>query len=274
MDNAGSVSTDVETWTLVNYLEEGGFPALLWDTLKDFGYTAYPEYSTREVMTTGQPLRCEVKVKISMCPTNPAWEEWECKAQGRRMADTVQKAALEALTTFCGIHPDEVAGFAAKVIPVPERHTVPCIEHEAFLPAQGDSYYSPDLVTSVRFSEAMYDTYRRMVGESVFFRHQIYRYRVKEVEYTAQALKEARALIVTLKKERRKDKGKIQELSEFVHEKNILLQHNDQYMLELENQLEAIAAPHPKPVIPGPVGEEDAENIQGESGVESGPESP
>jgi hypothetical protein len=36
MDNAGSASTDVETWTLVNYLEEGGFPALLgtpWRTL-------------------------------------------------------------------------------------------------------------------------------------------------------------------------------------------------------------------------------------------------
>jgi hypothetical protein len=53
MDNAGSASTDVETWTLVNYHEEGGFPALLWDTLKDFGYTAYPEYSTREIVTTG-----------------------------------------------------------------------------------------------------------------------------------------------------------------------------------------------------------------------------
>jgi hypothetical protein len=39
----------------VNYIEEGGFPALLWDTLKD-GYTTYPEYSTREVMTTGQLL--------------------------------------------------------------------------------------------------------------------------------------------------------------------------------------------------------------------------
>jgi hypothetical protein len=37
MDNAGSASADVEAWTLVNYLEEGGFPALLWDTLKDFG---------------------------------------------------------------------------------------------------------------------------------------------------------------------------------------------------------------------------------------------
>jgi hypothetical protein len=29
MDNAGSASADVETWTLVNHLEEGGFPALL-----------------------------------------------------------------------------------------------------------------------------------------------------------------------------------------------------------------------------------------------------
>jgi hypothetical protein len=274
MDDARSASADVESWTFVNCLEEGGFPALLWDTLKDFGYTAYPEYSTREIMTTSQLLRCEVKVKSSMCPIIPAWDEWECKAQGLNLTDTVQKAALEALTTFCGKHSDEVASSAAKVIPVPERHTVPCVEREAFLLAQGDSHYSSDLVTSVRFSEAMYDTYRRMVGESLFYRHQIYRYRVKEIECTAQALKEARVMIATLKKERRKNKSKIQELSEIIHEQNFLLQHNDQHMLELENQLEAIAAPPPEPVIPGPAEEEDAEDNQGESGVESGPESP
>jgi hypothetical protein len=166
-------------------------------------------------MTTGQLLRCEVKVKISMCPTNPAWDEWECKAQRLNLTDTVQKASLEALTTFCGKHPDEVVGSAAKVIPYVKR--------EAFLPTQSNSHYSPDLVTSVHFLEAMYDTYRRMVGESVFYRHQIYRYRVKEVEYTAQALKEDRAFIATLKKERRKDKAKIRELSEVIHEQNFLL---------------------------------------------------
>jgi hypothetical protein len=274
MDHVGSTSTDVESWTLVNYLEEGGFPALLWDTLKDFGYTTYPEYSTREVMTTCQLLRCEVKVKISECPANPAWEEWECMAQGQNLSDVVQKVALEALTTFCGKHPDEIAGFAAKVILVPERHIIPGGERETILPAQGNSHYSPDLVTSVCFSEAMYDTYRRMVGESVFCRHQIYRYKVKEMECTTQALKEARAMIATLKKERRKDKAKIQELSEIIHEQNFLLQHNNQYMLELENQLEAIAVPPPEPVIPGPAQEEDAEDIQGESGIESGAESP
>jgi hypothetical protein len=55
-----------------------------------------------------------------MCLTNPAWNEWECKAQGLNLTDTVQKAALEALTTFCEKHPDEIAGSAAKVILVPE----------------------------------------------------------------------------------------------------------------------------------------------------------
>jgi cation transport regulator ChaC len=113
-----------------------------------------------------------------------------------------------------------------------------------------------------------------MVGENVFYRHQIYRYRVKEMENTAQALKEAQALIATLKKERCKDKAKIRELSEVIHEQNFLLQHNAQYMLELENQLEAIAAPPLEPVIPGPAEEEYVEDIQGESRVESGPESP
>jgi hypothetical protein len=94
------------------------------------------------------------------------------------------------------------------------------------------------------------------------------------MENTTQALKEARALIATLKKERHKDKAKIQELSEVIHEQNFLLQHNDQYMLELKNQLEAMAAPLPEPVIPGPAEEENAEDIQGEPGIESGPESP
>jgi hypothetical protein len=85
-------------------------------------------------MTIGQLLHCDVEVKISVCPTNPAWEEWECKAQGRNLFDTVQKAALEALTTFCGKHPAEIASSAAKVIPVPKRHTVPGGEREAILP--------------------------------------------------------------------------------------------------------------------------------------------
>jgi hypothetical protein len=262
------MTVDVQAWTHLNCLEEGGFPALLWDTLKDFGYTAYPGYSARELMTTGQLLRCEVKVKIPVCPTHPTWEEWEVKAQGLNLEDTVQKAALEALTTFCEKHADFVASTATKVIPLPKKHSGDGIEHEAFLSTQ-DNLYSPELVTSIRFSKAMFDAYQVMVGESMFYRHQVYRQQVNGAEAITQELKEGRAMIARLKKKRHKDKTTIQELSEVIHEKNFLLQHNDQYMLDLENQLEAVAAPPPDPKE-----EEDPEEIQGESGVESRPASP
>jgi hypothetical protein len=45
-------------------------------------------------------------------------------------------------------------------------------------------------------------------------------------------------------------------------------------MLELENQLEAVAAPPPEHVIPELEEEGNPEDIQGESGVESVPASP
>jgi hypothetical protein len=40
MSASGSMTVDAQAWTHLNCLEEGGFPVLLWDTLKDFGYTA------------------------------------------------------------------------------------------------------------------------------------------------------------------------------------------------------------------------------------------
>jgi uncharacterized coiled-coil protein SlyX len=155
------------------------------------------------------------------------------------------------------------------VIPLPKQHSGQGIEREVSLSAQGNPYYSPELDTSVRFSKAMLDLYHSMVGESMFYRHQIYRQQVNGAGAIAQELKQARATIANLKKKRRKDKRTIQELSEVIHEQNFLLQHNDQYMLDLENQLEAVAAPPPNPEE-----EEDPEEIQGESGVESGPASP
>jgi uncharacterized coiled-coil protein SlyX len=114
----------------------------------------------------------------------------------------------------------------------------------------------------------MFDIYQVMVGESMFYRHQVYRLQVNGAEAITQELKEARAMIARLKKRRCKDKTTIQELSEVIHEQNFLLQHNDQYMLDLENQLEPVAYPPPEPEE-----EEDPKEIQGESRAESGPAS-
>jgi hypothetical protein len=132
------------------------------------------------------------------------------KAQGLNLADTVQKAALEALTTFCEKHADLVASTAAEVIPLPKQHFGHRIEREEFLSAQSN-HQSPELVTSVRFSKAMFDTYQVMVGESMFYRHQVYRQQVNGAEAIPQELKEVRATIARLKKRRRKDKTTIQE---------------------------------------------------------------
>jgi uncharacterized coiled-coil protein SlyX len=194
-------------------------------------------------------------------------EEWEVKAQGLNLADTVQKAALETLTTFCEKHTDLVDSTAAKLIPLPKQHSGHGIERKAFLSAQSNPH-SPELDISVRFSKAMFDTYQVMVGESMFYRHQVYRQQLNGAEVITQELKEARAMIARLKKRKRKDKTTIQELSEVIHEQNFLLQYNDQYMLDLENQLGVVAAPPPNPEE-----EEDPEEIQGEFGVETGPAS-
>jgi hypothetical protein len=155
------------------------------------------------------------------------------------------------------------------VIPLPKQHSGKDTEREASLSAQGNPHYSPELDTAVRFSKAMLNLYQSMVGESMFYRHQIYRQQVNGAGAIAQELKEARAAIANLKKKRRKDKRTTQELSEVIREQNFLLHNNDQYMLDIKNQLEAVAAPPPNPEE-----EEDPEEIQGESGVESGPASP
>jgi hypothetical protein len=139
-------------------------------------------------MTTDQLLRWEVKVKIPVCPTHPTWEEWEVKAQGLNLADTIQKATLEALIAFSEKHADLVASTAARVIPLPKQHSGHGIEREAFLSTQSN-HHSPELVTSVRFSKAMYDTYQVMVGESMFYRHQVYRQQVNGAEAITQELR-------------------------------------------------------------------------------------
>jgi hypothetical protein len=62
-----------------------------------------------------------------------------------------------------------------------------------------DNHHSPELVTSIRFSKAMYDTYHVMVGESMFYRHQVYRQQVNGAKAITQELKVAQAMVAHLK---------------------------------------------------------------------------
>jgi hypothetical protein len=114
MENFGSASTDVEAWTLVNYLEEGGFPTLLWDTLKDFGYTAYPKYLARELMTTCRLLETillDYKV-LGGLSYGPPWAHYLDGYQDRLLCGPL------GLPRLCHTAPDGVRrkGYGGEVL--------------------------------------------------------------------------------------------------------------------------------------------------------------
>ena len=106
-----------------------------------------------------------------------------------------------------------VAHTTAKVIPLHEHYHGQWTEQESLISVQENSHYNPDLITSVRFSKTMYDTYQLLVRENAIYRNQ-----VREMESTTHELKEAQAMIKTLKKGRRKDKAKILELRQEIQD--------------------------------------------------------
>ncbi|CAO2043280.1 unnamed protein product [Urochloa humidicola] len=94
----------------------GGFPSLLWDTLREFGYIEPPKYVGREYIELGLH-RCEVVLDIPSTPAHPGWAPWRVVAYGNELTDTWEIAAFEALTKFCEKHQEEIAGTPAAVFP-------------------------------------------------------------------------------------------------------------------------------------------------------------
>jgi hypothetical protein len=157
-----------------------------------------------------------------VCPTNLTREEWDCKAQGLNLVDTVQKATLEVLTTFCGKHPDVVASTAAEWF----LYLSDTLDHgsNAKLLSQLRATLTIVLIFSPQFVSL-----RPCLPPIDWWWEKVHSIDAKSTSIelkkwrTAQALKEARAVIATLKKGRRKDKAKIRELSEVTHEQNFPL---------------------------------------------------
>jgi hypothetical protein len=54
---------------------------------------------------------------IPQHPFRAHWQTIEVEAYGYRFADTIEAAALEAITTFCKQHPNEVAEYPISLFP-------------------------------------------------------------------------------------------------------------------------------------------------------------
>ena len=109
MADVPGTSLVVTGHTHTNGLHWEGFPRLLWESLQLFCYTEPPQYECF-MYTVEEVTRWTVKMTI---PQHPFWAHWqpiEIEAFGYRFADTIEAAALEAITIFCKQHPNEVAG--------------------------------------------------------------------------------------------------------------------------------------------------------------------
>jgi hypothetical protein len=98
-------------------LQHPGFPTLLWDVLHHFGYTGFPAYHGRPYhqFVLG---RCKVDLDIPAHPTDPTMMAWFTTTQGDDLDDTLERAALQALTKFCECHLPVLGDTAIALLPI------------------------------------------------------------------------------------------------------------------------------------------------------------
>ena len=106
-DEEGNAHTDCLYWE--------GFPRILWDSLRIFHYPDPPQYTGRQFSEDGIKKN-RVKMTIPQHPTLE-WPPIEIEVIGYRLVDAFEKAALNAITTFCEHHPEEVAAYPIGLFP-------------------------------------------------------------------------------------------------------------------------------------------------------------
>ncbi|KAL6648732.1 hypothetical protein ACP70R_012956 [Stipagrostis hirtigluma subsp. patula] len=98
-----------------------GFPEILWEALKKFGYTDRPLYRGREFVENGI-FKCRVVLHVSHCPEHPDWKPWTVGAVGAMFHDTCRAAACQALHTFCQEREEEVEKSVIRFFPPSNPH--------------------------------------------------------------------------------------------------------------------------------------------------------
>ena len=105
MADVPGTSLDGAGHTQTNGLHWMGFPRLLWESLQLFCYTEPPPYDCFTYTAEGV-THCTVKMTIPQHPFRAHWQPIEVEVFGYRFADTIEAAALEAITIFCKQHPN------------------------------------------------------------------------------------------------------------------------------------------------------------------------
>ena len=132
-----------------------GFPAILWDTLRWFGYQSPPLYAGREYLEHGVQ-RCSVHVVVPPPPVQPQWPQLEVSTYGHTLEDTWESAALQALTQFCRLHPFEVLLDPIGLFPARDRLDADWLDRVNNMEVLVTSHPQVTLSTATRCMNALY----------------------------------------------------------------------------------------------------------------------
>jgi hypothetical protein len=97
MDDYPYATLGADGWLRCNGLHRLGFPALLQDMLHRFGHTGTPVYRGHPYREFGRG-RCKVHVDILAHPSDLGMMAWFTTTTGDDLADTLERAAHQALT--------------------------------------------------------------------------------------------------------------------------------------------------------------------------------
>jgi hypothetical protein len=84
-----------------------GFPRILWETLREVGYTMPPLYEVVSFWDQGVPYACTTATVLPN-PEHPEWANLSMMFFAHGGVESVEFVAMRILHTFCEQHRDEV----------------------------------------------------------------------------------------------------------------------------------------------------------------------
>ncbi|CAL4956459.1 unnamed protein product [Urochloa decumbens] len=264
---------DAEGLVCSNCLHRGGFPSLMWDTLKQFGYLQPPMYVGREYDELGVP-RCKVTLHIAATPAHSTWAPWSVVAYGYRLADTWETVAQQALSRFCEMHPAEIAHTPAGLFPVNDLSDPHWWGRMINLQETANKNPVTVMTAVVRYMSAAtnLNALKEAMANRVLDIAQGSDIKIEGLQGQLQAMQaesENQAqLLESYENDIQQRDMTITQRDETSHQAHLHIIDLENAIEERDEQLAALQLPPPVPE------EEDPDEIQGESGVESGPDSP
>src|SRR5688572_6990425 len=132
-----------------------GFPAILWDTLRWFGYQSPPLYAGRLYLERGVQT-CNVQAVVPPPPVRPDWPSFGVSAYGLAPEDTWESAALQLLTRFCQLHPLEVILDPIGLFPARNRMDPAWLDRVGNIEVLATTYSMVTISTNIRCMSALY----------------------------------------------------------------------------------------------------------------------